>query len=104
MHERQERQELAARRGSPRDRGYTTKWDKTAKRFLQEHPLCVECAREGRTREADLVDHIIPAKGDQRLFWDKSNWQTLCAHHHSVKTNSQDGGFGNRIKRPKTIA
>jgi 5-methylcytosine-specific restriction protein A len=96
-HDKQERHELAVRRGSPRDRGYTGKWDKAAKRFLQENPLCAECARQGRTTMADLVDHIVPAKGDQKLFWDSENWQALCSACHNRKTNSRDGGFGNRI-------
>ncbi|WP_328517511.1 HNH endonuclease signature motif containing protein [Devosia rhodophyticola] len=32
---------------------------------------------------ANTVDHIIPHKGEDRLFWDKANWQALCAHHHN---------------------
>ncbi len=43
---------------------------------------------------ADVVDHIIPHKGDQSLFWDSSNWQPLCKHHHDQKTAREDGGFG----------
>lgn len=29
---------------------------------------------------ATLVDHVIPHKGDQSLFWDKANWQSACDH------------------------
>ena len=36
------------------------------------------------------VDHIIPHRGDQKLFWDKSNWQALCHRHHSMKTRRED--------------
>lgn len=25
-----------------------------------------------------LVDHIIPHRGDQKLFWDTTNWQSAC--------------------------
>ena len=35
---------------------------------------------------ATVVDHIKPHRGDQKLFWDRSNWQPLCEHHHNVKT------------------
>ena len=37
---------------------------------------------EGKVRPASVVDHITPHKGDQALFWDEANWQSLCAPHH----------------------
>lgn len=37
-----------------------------------------------------VVDHIVPHRGDQKLFWDRSNWQPLCEHHHNVKTMTED--------------
>lgn len=33
--------------------------------------------------KAAIIDHIKPHRGDQTLFWDKTNWQALCSHHHS---------------------
>jgi 5-methylcytosine-specific restriction endonuclease McrA len=36
------------------------------------------------------VDHIIPHRGDDRLFWDRSNWQALCAHHHNSNKQRLD--------------
>lgn len=39
---------------------------------------------------ATVVDHIVPHRGDQKLFWDRSNWQPLCEHHHNVKTMTED--------------
>jgi predicted kinase len=42
----------------------------------------------------EVVDHIIPHKGDYELFWDEGNWQTLCKRCHDVKTATEDGGFG----------
>ncbi|WP_308302390.1 HNH endonuclease signature motif containing protein [Bacillus sp. V5-8f] len=56
---------------------------------LARLPLCVECGRPGTD-----VDHIKPHKGNQALFWDSSNWQTLCKPCHSHKTATKDGGFG----------
>ena len=76
-------------------RGYSSRWRKVRDRYLQEHPLCIECEGEGRTEVATVVDHILPHKGDQALFWDPSNWQPLCRFHHNRKTASQDGGLGN---------
>ena len=43
-----------------------------------------------------MVDHIEPHKRDQRLFWDTSNWQSMCKPCHDSKTATRDGGFGPR--------
>jgi len=45
-------------------------------------------------RPATLVDHIIPHRGDNNLFWDEDNWQALCTECHAIKTAKEDGGFG----------
>jgi len=67
--------------------GYNYKWQKARERHLQKEPLCRACAAEGRLNAFDLhVDHIVPHRGNQELFWSSSNWQTLCASHHSQKT------------------
>ncbi|KEJ97419.1 5-methylcytosine-specific restriction enzyme A [Pseudosulfitobacter pseudonitzschiae] len=54
--------------------------------FLRRNPLCVDCAELGAVEPATDVDHIIPHKGDRRLFFDRSNWQALCKSCHSRKT------------------
>ena len=69
-------------------------WQKARATFLARSPLCVECDKDGLVRAATIVDHIIPHKGDQNLFWDTSNWQPLCKPHHDRKTATEDGGFG----------
>lgn len=84
------------RRGNERERGYTFAWRKAAKVFLSNHPLCAECARNGVTCIATCVDHIQPHRGNLELFWDQSNWQSLCTKCHNRKTAAEDGGFGNR--------
>ena len=71
-------------------RGYNRRWRKISKAFLKAHPLCVRCFAEGRYTKATVVDHIIPHRGDRELFWDRSNWQPLCKHHHDVKTMTED--------------
>lgn len=35
-------------------------------------------------------DRIRPHRGDPVLFWDQTNWQPLCKHHHDVKTRNED--------------
>ena len=87
--ERARRKDMAAieeRRGSAAERGYDSKWQKARRVFLDANPLCAECGRRGRTVRATVVDHIIPHRGDQRLFWDRSNWQPLCRKCHDRKT------------------
>lgn len=90
-------------RPAPRDsrepsskRGYNNRWRRESRRFLAAHPACAQCRREGRVTPATEVDHIIPYKGDGKLFWDQGNWQALCKSCHSKKTAREDGGFGNR--------
>ncbi len=75
-------------RGGADARGYDARWRTARKRFLQTHPLCAECMKENSITPATVVDHIIPHRGDQSLFWDESNWQGLCERHHNIKTGS----------------
>jgi 5-methylcytosine-specific restriction endonuclease McrA len=52
------------------------------------------CRDKGRVTVATVVDHIIPHRGDQALFWDVSNWQSLCKpHHDSDKQRIDNGGI-----------
>lgn len=65
------------------ERGYGGRWQRERAEFLKKHPLCVMCHDQGRTTAATVVDHRIPHEGDERLFWDRANWQPLCATCHS---------------------
>ncbi len=57
------------------------------------------CEAEGKATAATVVDHIVPHKGDQALFWDTDNWQSLCVHHHaSVKQREERRGAGGGSK------
>lgn len=90
-------------------RGYDYRWQKARTAFLQEHPFCVYCLREHRIAATtvaetilecaarglpvpygNVVDHIKPHRGDQALFWDRTNWQTCCATHHSRDKQRQE--------------
>ena len=73
---------------------YNNRWRKASKAYLKDNPLCVYCKKEDRLTPATEVDHIIPPDGHMKLFWDKSNWQSLCKKCHSKKTALEDGGFG----------
>jgi 5-methylcytosine-specific restriction protein A len=80
-------------RGTAHERGYGARWRKARKAFIAAHPIC---NHPGCEQPASVVDHIVPHRGDPRLFWDATNWQGLCKPHHDAKTAREDGGFGNR--------
>ena len=94
VHRVVERAELERRRGSASSRGYDSRWRKARKLFLQVHPLCATCRSRGVIRQATVVDHIRPHKGDQALFRDERNLQALCKECHDSKTARQDGRWG----------
>lgn len=76
---------------SSTERGYGYRWQKARERFLRSNPLCVYCKASGRVEVATVVDHIIPHRGDQEIFWDESQWQSLCAScHSSVKQKEEN--------------
>jgi len=79
----QRKVEADRRRPSASVRGYTARWQKESKAYLAlpENRFCV-C---GCGNQANVVDHIIPHRGDYQLFWDRSNWQPMFSHCHNTK-------------------
>lgn len=71
-------------------RGYGYRWQQARAAFLREHPLCCFCQRAGLVVSATVVDHITAHEGDQSLFWNRSNWQALCATCHSGEKQRQE--------------
>lgn len=69
-----------------RSKPYDRNWRKARLWHLREHPLCVECSKAGLVVAATVVDHVIPHRGDERLFWLETNWQSLCGGCHASKT------------------
>ncbi len=84
-------------------RGYGYKWQQARAAYLVKHPFCVYCLRDAGIEFTDdvvadgaacmakgigllmanVVDHKVPHRGDMKLFWDSTNWQSLCTTHHS---------------------
>ncbi|AUU87945.1 HNH endonuclease [Enterobacteriaceae bacterium ENNIH3] len=90
-HQRQAWRAEDARRGHRRARGYSAAWEKYRLHYLKQHPLCVECEKQGLYVPAKVVDHIIPINGGEDvLFWPEWNHQGLCQAHHNHKTTQQD--------------
>jgi 5-methylcytosine-specific restriction protein A len=79
-------------RGTANERGYNYRWQVLSKQHLHRNPLCEECKRRGVIKAATEVDHIKPHRGDQQLFWDQSNWQSLCDGCHNEKSAAENQG------------
>ena len=69
-------------RGSARDRGYSTVWDKFSRAFLLSNPLCEFCLTKGITKPARVTDHDLPHRQDPDLFWDNT-FTALCHSCHN---------------------
>lgn len=70
----------------------TGRWGEKRRKHLDREPLCRICAQQGKMTPATEVDHIIPHKGDWKLFYDDSNLQSLCHKCHSRKTALENAG------------
>ena len=101
------RKDYDGRRGTAHERGYTSAWQGARDGHLRSHPLCAEHERRGEIEAAAIVDHIKAPKlrdaiesGDadriaeaRALFWDRTNWQSLCKFcHDSIKQRFEKSG------------
>lgn len=69
---------------------YGWQWSKASRRFLADHPLCVDCLDRSITTIATLVHHephhcFVPSR-----FWDANTWVALCDKCHG-RRHSKDG-------------
>jgi len=67
----------------------TAKWKSIRKRQLTENPLCVMCESLGKMTPANVVDHIIPHRGNIDLFY-HGEFQSLCKLHHDRNKQIQE--------------
>lgn len=65
---------------------HSYRWTRLSRTFRAAHPLCAECARNGRLKAAEVVDHIVPFPVC-RDFFDDSNLQSLCGDCNAAKGN-----------------
>ena len=64
----------------------TKRWYRLRWNQLKNNPLCLFCLNEGISTAATIADHIKPHKGNESLFYDAKNLQSLCkACHDSTK-------------------
>jgi len=70
---------------------YRTKaWYALRKRQLLGSPLCNMCNDLGLAVAATVVDHTKPHKGDETLFYDPANLQSLCKPCHDGPKQSDE--------------
>lgn len=74
-----------ATRPSASQRGYDRNWQRERATYLKANPTCRRCPSP-----ATVVDHIQPHKGNMALFWNRANWQPLCAHCHNQVKQAQE--------------
>lgn len=90
----------------------TGRWQRERAAFLTQtdNQFCRRCEQAGLlnaghlTMAGDLqsnprrmhlvVDHIKRHHGDERLFWDWSNWQPLCPDHHDIVKQAEERAAG----------
>ena len=71
----------------------TALWKALRLQQLTKQPLCGYCEQQGRVTQANIVDHIKPHKGDEILFYNPSNLQSMCKQHHdSTKAREENKG------------
>jgi hypothetical protein len=87
--------------GPRRSRSWTTtpRWKALRLQILaRDRWICqatgVVCVDGKHERNAAVVDHIMPHRGDPRMFWDPRNLQTLAKwYHDSVKQSLEKRGL-----------
>ena len=70
------------------------RWRRRSRAFLTRNPMCCMCQQVGKVTLAKLVDHIHPHRDDPVLFWDATNWQSLCGGTRPVQSKRAHGFTG----------
>lgn len=71
----------------------SVRWKRERIEHLRAEPWCRYCAARDLKSPATVVDHIKPWRGSVQLFWDRSNWQSLCKTcHDSAKQRLEKTG------------
>lgn len=97
------------RRGEPPQRRsmswtHTGRWKKERAAFIKaktveaaERGDLLRCVKtgvvlSGRDPEPNspVLDHIIPHRGDEALFWDQTNWQVVAKSWHDSQKQSME--------------
>jgi 5-methylcytosine-specific restriction protein A len=76
----------------------TAHWKALRFHQLSQDPLCCMCKAQNTITIATIVDHKIPHKGDERLFFDENNLQSMCKpHHDAAKQAEEKRGYSSAV-------
>jgi 5-methylcytosine-specific restriction endonuclease McrA len=76
----------------------TARWRGLRSSQLNRRPLCQPCEKAGRLEAASVVNHRIPHRGDERLFFDAGNLESMCKVCHDGPTQRAEiAGFSGEV-------
>jgi 5-methylcytosine-specific restriction endonuclease McrA len=67
---------------------YDSDWERYRLKFLKVNDKCYCCGNP-----SNVVDHIVPHKGDVKLFWKEENYMPLCDSCHNTITARFDKNY-----------
>lgn len=67
------------------------RWREMRRLHLLQEPLCRYHKERGMVVPAQVVDHVVPHRGDEQKFW-CGELQSLCHTCHSSAKQSEDSG------------
>ena len=68
------------------ERGYNARWKKFRIAYLKQHPLCVDCLKQGIYTPSREPHHIQKLRDRPELKYEESNLIALCHDCHSKRT------------------
>ena len=82
-------------------RRYGRAWKRIRDRYMNAHPLCERCQRDGRLVKAEQVHHIKPlAEGGDHS---ENNLMSLCSSCHAENPCRTWGPLGTITKAPGAV-
>ena len=80
-HRKQDNKKYETERGTSAARGYDANWNKARAYYLNRHPVCEMCEKNGMVTPATLVHHIKAIKDGGEIL-DYGNMMALCNDCH----------------------
>ena len=74
---------------------YGRTWKRIRNKYIHAHPLCEQCAKDGKLVAAEEVHHILPLSCGGTN--DPSNLMALCTSCHSEITAREGGRWLKRV-------
>ncbi|PZU87336.1 MAG: HNH endonuclease [Chelatococcus sp.] len=68
---------------------WSAEWRAKAKAQLAKEPWCSRCAQQGRQVKATIANHLVPHRGNARLFWEGA-LESVCKPHHDSAIQSEE--------------